>query len=204
MLEFAVFLRIEELLDAKLKDRKVQKHHLEILISKSKTDQYKKRHVVYISKIKSECCSLKCLELYLQKAQLDISNDKWSITKSGHKISKTKGISYSKIGEIFLHIEDTTTPENFGLSSLRWDGASAVCNNGIPDKLISKQSCRSSEKSRNNYTKDRVVKILTISNRTIPFLLTLQLPTNTIHRKFVFCFTPLFDKCDLKIWTISD
>ena len=119
MLEFAVFLRIEELLDAKLKDRKVQEHHLEILISKSKTDQYKKRHVVYISKIKSECCSLKCLEVYLQKAQLDISNDKGSITKSGHKISKTKGISYSKIGEAFLHIEDTTTPENFGLSSLR-------------------------------------------------------------------------------------
>lgn len=142
--------------------------------------------------------------MYLQKAQLDTSNDKGSITKSGHKRSKTKGISYSEIGEIFLHIEDTTTPENFGLRSLRWDGASAVCNNGISDKLISKQSCRSSEKARNNYTKNRVVKILTISNRTIPFLSTLQWTINTIHRKFVFCFTPLFDKCDLKIWTISD
>ena len=100
MLEYAVFLRIEELLDAKPKDIKVQEHHLEILIPKSKTDQYKKGHVVYISRIKSECCPLKCLEVYLQKAKLDISNDKGSITKSGHKISK--GISYCKIGGNFF------------------------------------------------------------------------------------------------------
>ena len=41
-------------------------------------------------------------------------------TKSGHKISKTKGISYSKIRETFKGYisEITTAPENFGLHSL--------------------------------------------------------------------------------------
>ena len=64
--------------------------------------------------------------MYLQKTKLDISNDKESPliccifkTKSCHKISKTKGISYSKIREIFKGYISviTTTTENFGLQS---------------------------------------------------------------------------------------
>ena len=60
--------------------------------------------------------------MYLQKAKLDISNDneKFLIgcifkTKSGHKVSKTKGISYFRIKEIFKGYisEITTTLENF-------------------------------------------------------------------------------------------
>ena len=54
--------------------------------------------------------------MYLQKAKLDISNNNESPliylifkTKSAHKISKTEGISYSRIREIFkryIHIGD--------------------------------------------------------------------------------------------------
>ena len=90
---FPGFLRIDELLDAKLKH--IQDSHLQILIQKSKTGQHREGHVVYISRIKSECCPVKHLEASLQKAKLDISNDKESPlicrifkTKSGHKISK--------------------------------------------------------------------------------------------------------------------
>ena len=80
-------------------------------------------------------CPGKYLEAYLQKAKLDVSNDKKSPlicrifkTKSGHKVSKTKGISYSRIREIFKGYisQIATTPENFGLYSLRSAGASAV------------------------------------------------------------------------------
>ena len=56
------------------------------------------------------------------------------------------------------------TPENFGLHSLRSSGASAAANNGISDRLISKQGRWSSEKARNGYIKDSVVKRLTVSN----------------------------------------
>ena len=104
LLEFTGFLCIEELLDVKLRDIKLQESHLEILIPNSKTDQHGGGDVVYISRIKSECCPVKYLEdHFLQKAKLDIYNDKESInssrmlkTKSDHKISKTKGISYSR------------------------------------------------------------------------------------------------------------
>ena len=53
------------------------------------------------------------------------------------------------------------TPENFGLHSLRSGGASAAANNGISDRLMSKQGRWSSEKARNGYIKDSVVKRLT-------------------------------------------
>ena len=56
------------------------------------------------------------------------------------------------------------TPENFGLHSLRSGGASAAANNSISDRLISKQGRWSSEKARNGYIKDSVVKRLTVSN----------------------------------------
>ena len=72
LLVFAGLLRIEELLDVKLKDIKIQESHLEVLISKSKADQHREGHV-YISRIKPECCAVKCLEAYLQKGKLDIS-----------------------------------------------------------------------------------------------------------------------------------
>ena len=118
-LGFAGFLRIDELLDLKLEHIKIQENLLEIVIPKLKKDQHRERNVVYISRIKSECCPVKYLEAYLRKAKLDVSNDKespfiWRIfkTKSSHKISKTKGISYSRFKEIFESYisEITTTP----------------------------------------------------------------------------------------------
>ena len=55
------------------------------------------------------------------------------------------------------------TPEKFGLHSLRSGGASAADNNGISDRLMSKQG-RSSEKARSGYIKDSAVKRLTQIN----------------------------------------
>ena len=51
-LGFAGFLCIDELLDVKLKLIKIQESHLEIVIPKSKTDQHREGHVIYISTIK--------------------------------------------------------------------------------------------------------------------------------------------------------
>ena len=67
-LGFAGFLRIDELFEVKLKQIKLQGRHLEILIPKSKADRHREGHVVYISRVKSECCPVKYLEEYLQKS----------------------------------------------------------------------------------------------------------------------------------------
>ena len=105
---FAGFLRIEDLLDVKVQQLKLQESDLEILVPKSNADQHSEGHVLYTSRIKSEYFLVKYLEVYLQKSKLDISNDKEiplmyriSKTKSGHKVSKTKGVLYSRIRKIF-------------------------------------------------------------------------------------------------------
>ena len=66
------------------------------------------------------------------------------------------------------------TPEKFGLHSLRSGGASAAANNGISDRLISKQG-RSSEKARSGYIKDSAVKRLTqINSKYLKYVRTVK------------------------------
>ena len=75
---FAGLLCIDELLDVKLKHiNKIAREPLRNFNPKiKKTDQNREGRAVYISRIKSECCPVKYLETYLQKAKLDIPNDK--------------------------------------------------------------------------------------------------------------------------------
>ena len=60
--------------------------------------------------------------------------------------------------------EITTADEKFDLHSLGSGGASAAANNGILDRLISKQGRWSSDKAKNDYIKDNIVKRFTVSN----------------------------------------
>ena len=60
LLGFTGFLPVEELLVIKL-NIKILEKNLEILIPKSKTDQHREGHAVYISRMKSECCPVKYL-----------------------------------------------------------------------------------------------------------------------------------------------
>ena len=144
---------------------------MEILVLKSKTNQHRKGHIVYISRVASECCSVRFLEKYLQKTNIGISKDcetpligRKFKTKKVHKISKTKGISYSRIREFFKdYITDiTANPEKYNLQSLDW-GTSAAVNNSVTDQLVSKQDPWSLEKSRNGYIKDSVSTRLSVS-----------------------------------------
>ena len=104
LLGFSGFLRIDELLSIKIKHLRINESHLEILIPKSKTDQQREENAVYISRVSSECCPVKFLEKYLQKANIEISKDgevpligRTFKTKKACKIAKTQGIFYSKI-----------------------------------------------------------------------------------------------------------
>ena len=127
LLGFTGFLRIEELLLIKIKHLRINESHLEILVPKSKTDQHREEHIVFISRISSQCCPVTFLEKYLQKARIEILKyvetpliGRIFKTKKGHKISKTQGISYLRIREIFKgYITDVTAnPEKYGLHSL--------------------------------------------------------------------------------------
>ena len=144
---------------------------MEILVLKSKTDQHREGNIVYISRVSSECYPVKFLEKYLQKTNIEISKDgetplirRIFKTKKQYKISKTQGISYSRIREIFkdYNTDIAANPEEHSLHSLRAGKASAAANNGVTDRLVTKQDQWSSEKSRNGYIKDSVSTRLSV------------------------------------------
>ena len=94
LLGFSGFLRIDKLLSIKIKNLRINESHLEILVPKSETDQYREGNIVYISRVSSECCSVKFFEKYLQ-ANIENSKDgetpligRTFKTKKGHKISQ--------------------------------------------------------------------------------------------------------------------
>ena len=75
LLGFSSFLRIDKLLSIKIKHLRINESHFEILELKSKTDQHREGHIVYISRVSSECFPVKFLEKYLQKTNIEISKD---------------------------------------------------------------------------------------------------------------------------------
>ena len=145
---------------------------MEILVPKSKTDQHREGNIAYISRVSLECCPVKFLEKYLQKTNIEISNNGETLLigrsfkrKKGHKIAKTQGISHSRIRKVFKnYITDiTANPEKHGLHSLRAGGASAAANNDVTDPLVWKQGRWFSEKAINGYIKDSVSTRLSVS-----------------------------------------
>ena len=171
LIGFSGFLRIEELLSIEIKHLRISESHLEILVPKSKTEQHREEHIVYISWISSECCPVKFLE-YLQKTNIEISKDgetpligRIFKSKKRHKISQTQWISYLRIRDVFKdYINDITANlEKYGLHSL-WAGKDSTAgSNVVTDRVVSKQGWWSSEKVKNGYIKGSVNTRLSVS-----------------------------------------
>ena len=88
-------------------------------------------------------------------------------TKKGYNAHGKYSISYSTARLTFLqHLSVVTKEktEDFGLHSLRSGGASAAANEGVPDRLISKQGRWSSTSSRDGYIRDNATKRFKVSN----------------------------------------
>lgn len=56
---FAGFFRIDELLNVKISDLHIKEDHLKIILEKSKTDQHRDGHEVYIAQTETEICPVK-------------------------------------------------------------------------------------------------------------------------------------------------
>ena len=172
LIGFAGFLRIDELLNTKLKNVTIFADHMKIYLPKSKTDQHREGEKVVIARTGTRFCPVGQVEKFLTEAKLDIERNKDAYivprlhkTRKGHKASKTKGISKTTMSEIFQ--KNTASfrkeDENFGLHSLRSGGASSAANHGVPDRLISKQGRWASESARNGYIKDNKKARMSVS-----------------------------------------
>ena len=163
LLGFAGFMRIDELLQVRLKHLTIFGDRLEIYLPHSKTDQHREGNRIIIAKTHTQFCPVEKVQQFLTEAKLCVQEEpeaflvpKLHKTKKGHNASRTSGISYTTIRELFVEKMDTIREEdeNLGLHSLRSGGASSAAHNGVSDRLISKQGRWRSEKARDGYIKD--------------------------------------------------
>ena len=163
LIAFAGFLRIDELLNTQLKNVTISAGQIEIHLPRSKTDQQGKGQSVIIAETGSQFCPVNHVKMFLEKAKLDIVKDEEAFliprlfrTKRGHTASKTKGVSYTTIRELFNEniSKMSNAKGNFGLHSLRAGGASSAAHHGVSDRLISKQGRWVSDRARNGYITD--------------------------------------------------
>ena len=146
ILGFSGFFRISELLDIQVRNITQRSNYIEILVSKSKTDQLREGHIVYISQTDTSTCPSMWLKKYLNVTGLKEDPDAYLIcrlpkTKRGHNVLGKYSISYSTARKTFIdHLNaiEAKPKTKFGLHSLRSGGASAAANSGVSDRLIGK------------------------------------------------------------------
>ena len=163
LLGFSGFLRISELLEIHVGDIEFEDDCMKILIPKSKNDQVREGHLVYIGRTGTHYCTVTRLESYLKICKLSDKSSAFVMcrlakTKTGHNAIGHRSISYTTIYEDFHRFiapfcnrMDTSV---YGLHSLRSGGASEAINGGISERLVGKHGRWKSGYSRDRYLKD--------------------------------------------------
>ena len=163
LLGFSGFLRTCELLEIHVKDISFDTECMKILIPKSKNDQVREGHVVYITRSSSHYCTVHWVERYLDDTNLRKTPASFVMcrlakTKAGHKALGHMPISDTTIREEFskliVPIRLRLGDGAYGLHSLRSGGASCAINNGVSERLVGKHGRWKSGYSRDRYLKD--------------------------------------------------
>ena len=163
LLGFSGFLRISELCEIRVGDMKFDDECLKITIPKSKTDQIREGHVVYISRFDNDYCPAQWTQTFLHETKLEGKNNSFLIcrlakTKSGHNAIGYRPLSYSTINDQFHSLIapfcENQDSRDYGLHSLRSGGASTAINNGVSERLIGKHGRWKSGFCRDRYLKD--------------------------------------------------
>ena len=137
--------------------------HLEITISKAKSDQMREGHILYLKRLNSAYCPVLTLEKYLASTKLSDHPKNFVIsrlakTKPGHNAHGSKPLSDTTVRDIFNRdvapICNNFEEGKYGLHSLRSGGASAAINNGVSERRIGKHGRRKSGFCRDRYLKD--------------------------------------------------
>ena len=174
-LGFTGLFRVSELLDIKAQDIGIQAEHLEIVVRKSKTDQYRQGNIVYIAKTNGPACPHALLLRFYSLTGIQPRSNEYifrslsSLKKSTLNKADNKPFSYSRCREI---VKETLAavgedPAQFGTHSLRSGGATAIAESmkGIPggDRLLRLQGRWKSDTSRDMYIKDSMTNRLSVT-----------------------------------------
>ena len=147
LLGFSGFLRISELLEIHVGYVDFEDVCMKILIPKSKCDQVRQGHNVYISRTGSQYCPVSRLGRYLEKCKLKDDSRcfimcRLAKTKVRNNAIGHRSISYTTVNpnfsELIALVCSGFGSAGYGLHSLRSGGASAAINGGIPQRLVGK------------------------------------------------------------------
>ena len=161
VLSFSGFLRYSELSSLRCSDVHFRDTHLEVHISKSKTDQYRLGDQIVISKGESVACPYNLLSKYYSICSIDPSSDDFlfkPIFRSGKRCSliyKNKPLSYTRAKECILaRLREVCGDINIGLHSLRAGGATVAANSGVNERCWKRHGRWKSDTSKDGYVAD--------------------------------------------------
>jgi len=167
---FTGFLRYDELSNIRCNEISFHENYVKILISKSKTDQFRDGNEVLLSKIDSVACPFEALFRYVTLANVDLSSSNFlfrALYKTKLKSAlrhKVKKLSYTRTKEVLISRLKEVVPEglNLGLHSLRASGATAAANAGVNERCL-KRHGRWRSDAVHGYIKDSVNDRLTVT-----------------------------------------
>lgn len=173
LLSFAGFLRYDEVTKLRCCDVSIHNDHLQLLITSSKTDQFREGAKLVIAKGSNlSTCPLYRLREYIRLGTIELSDESKLFraitkTKKGEYLRKGGSLSYSRFRELLLEKfkelgYDTTT---LGVHSFRSGGATRAANSGVPDRLFKRHGRWRSDNAKDGYIKDSLEARLSVSGQ---------------------------------------
>ena len=170
LLAFSAFLRCDELFKLRVCDVSFAAGHMSVSLPKSKTDQYREGATVVVARSGIQTCPVAMLERYFERAMLSRGSKDLVFrgivhTKSGDRLRKSGGLSYSRVQELMLQRLSSLDFDAavFGMHSFRAGGATTAANAGVPDRLFKRHGRRQSESAKDGYVKDTEQSRLSVS-----------------------------------------
>ena len=168
LLGFTGFLRLDELLNLKVREIQFYPSHMTLTIPKCKNDQSREGNIIHVAELGSKYCPVFNTAMYIQTLRLLPDHfliSKLAKTKNRHNPVGSYQMSSSYIRKHFnclvkLHLPGAS---NISPHSLRAGGASSAAENGISDRIISKHGRWKSENARNGYIKDSLPNRLSVT-----------------------------------------
>ena len=170
---FCGFLRYDEVSNIKCKDITcVDKSHVDVHISKIKTDQFRDGNNVLLANVDSCCCPFSYLQLYVKLAKLELTSSDflfkalYRTRKSIGLRTKHKKLSYTRTREVLVSRLREVAPQGFnlGLHSLRAGGASAAARANVNERCWRRHGRWKSD-AAHGYVKDSIDNRLTVSKK---------------------------------------
>ena len=135
LLLYAGFLRFSEVQNLLCSDIAIFESHAQLILRKSKTDQYREGNKIIVSRTGSVACPVKWLERYICLSGITLDSSDYLFRQIGFRKGKKwlvgdKSVSYSAARSSILGRLELPVQE-FGLHSFRSGGATAAITSGV-------------------------------------------------------------------------